>query len=356
MRVVTTYISRRFAWYFMLILFGMAMFSLTFELMEEADQIMETSQGQPTALLRYSLLRLPDILSQMLPIAALLGTLVTISVLMYHSELVAIWGSGVSVAGVMRTLLPIGLVLVVTQFALNDRAVPATLAKLHAWGVGDFQRGGVLRGETDTVWLRSGADIVALPRQTAREGRLENLQIFRRDESGKLIEMIGAADARRNGDTWDLLNATFYTVNPPATTSIPRLVWEGVIDVENIPLLSKDLRELPINEIRDLAVHEGYGQRPSNLYFTWLHYRIASAITPLLMMMLVVSLAHRFYRTGAFARLMLLSVTIGFGSFIFDNASLAMGEGGFLPPWVAAWSPNIAVVFVIGTFMARAEG
>jgi lipopolysaccharide export system permease protein len=168
--------------------------------------------------------------------------------------------------------------------------------------------------------------------------------------------MISAADARRNGDTWDLINATFFTIKPPATTTIPRLVWDGSVDVKHIPLLSKDLRELPINDIRNLAVHEGYGQRPTNLYRTWFHHRIASALTPLLMIMLVVSLAHRFHRSSAFTRLMLLSVTIGFGSFIFDNASLAMGEAGFLPPWVAAWSPGIAVVFVIGTFMARAEG
>jgi lipopolysaccharide export LptBFGC system permease protein LptF len=49
-------------------------------------------------------------------------------------------------------------------------------------------------------------------------------------------------------------------------------------------------------------------------------------------------------------------VAIGFGFFIFENASLAMGEAGFLPPWIAAWSPMIALACLIGAFVARAEG
>ena len=45
--------------------------SLTFELMEEGDQVLAVSDGKTSALLRYSLLRLPDIFSQVLPIATL---------------------------------------------------------------------------------------------------------------------------------------------------------------------------------------------------------------------------------------------------------------------------------------------
>ena len=75
-----------------------------------------------------------------------------------------------------------------------------------------------------------------------------------------------------------------------------------------------------------------------------------------MMILLVVSLAQRFHRTGAFVRLMVLTVAIGFGSFILESASLAMGESGFLPPWVAAWSPSIVLACLIGGFVARAEG
>jgi lipopolysaccharide export LptBFGC system permease protein LptF len=74
------------------------------------------------------------------------------------------------------------------------------------------------------------------------------------------------------------------------------------------------------------------------------------------MIMLVVSLAQRFRRTGTFARLMIYSVAIGFGFFMFAGTSLAMGEAGFVPPWISAWSPNLALAALIGSFVVRDEG
>lgn len=356
MTVISRYISHRFLRNFALMLFGMAAFSLTFELMEQADQVLSRADGEVTALLRYSALRLPDILSQMIPIAALLGTLFTLSMLMHHREMVAIWGCGISIAGVMRGMLPIGLILVVIQFSLNDRVVPATFAELQAWGVGKIERGGYTNGLGPTFWLRSGTDIVAIPTDAAREGLVVNLRIFRRDRDGMLIEQIDAASARRDDGIWTLIDVTLQTIEPPVITHVPTLAWDGRIDLENMELLSRDLKELPIDQIWTLIQNEGYGQRPPNLFRTWLHYRIASAISPLMMILLVISLAQRFHRTGTFVRLMALSVAIGFGSFIFENACLAMGESGFLPPWVAAWSPSMVLACLIGGFVARAEG
>lgn len=356
MTVIGRYLSWRFSRNFVVLLLGMTAFSLTFELMEEADQILSRTDGQITALFRYSALRLPDILSQMVPIAALLATLFTLSILMHHSEIVAIWAGGISVAGVMRGLLPVGLMLVAVQFLLNDRAVPATIAALHEWGVATIERGGYTSGLGPTLWLRSGTDIVAIPTDAARERRLVDLRIFRRDHDGMLIEQIDAASARREGDIWVLSDVTLKTVEPPVITRVPTLAWDGQISFENMETLSRDLKELPINEIWSLIENEGFGQRPANLFRTWLQYRIASAISPLMMILLVVSLAQRFHRTGAFVRLMILTVIIGFGSFIFENASLALGESGLLPPWIAAWSPPLALACLIGGFVARAEG
>jgi len=356
MSILSRYICRRILFHCVVLLIGMSALSLTFELMEESDQILAVSGGETEALFRYSLLRLPDIGSQMLPIAALIGAFLTFNNMLRHSELVAVWGGGISSMGIMRALLPVGLLFTALQFGLDDRAVPATLDKLHTWGVGDFQRRGFIHGESDTVWLRSGRDIIRIPVEEAREGQLANMQIFRREANGLLSEELDVERARREGDAWFLEGVVRRTIEPPKVTALTEVAWDGRFDVEHLPLISRDLRELPIMDINRLADNEGYGQRPANLYRTWFHYRIASAITPFLMIMLVVSLAQRFRRTGTFAKLMIYSVAIGFGFFMFDGTSLAMGEAGFVPPWVSAWSPNLALAALIGTFVVRDEG
>jgi lipopolysaccharide export system permease protein len=356
MSILSRYICRRMLFHCIVLLIGMSALSLTFELMEESDQILAVSGGETSALLHYSLLRLPDIFSQMLPIATLLGAFLTLNNMLRHSELVAVWGGGVSSMGIMRALLPVGLLFTALQFGLDDRAVPATLNALHAWGVGDFQRRGFIHGDSDTVWLRSGRDIIRIPVAEARAGQLANLQIFRREESGQLSEQLDVKNVRRDGDDWFLDGVVRRVIEPPEIMALKELAWDGRFDVEHLPLISRDLRELPITDINRLIDNEGYGQRPTDLYRTWLNYRIASATIPILMIMLVVSLAQRFRRTGTFARLMIFSVTIGFGFFMFDGTSLAMGEAGFVPPWISAWSPNLALAALIGSFVVRDEG
>ncbi len=356
MSILSRYFCRRILFHCTVLLIGMSVLSLTFELMEESDQVLAASGGEISALLRYSLLRLPDIVSQMLPIATLLGAFLTVNNLVRHSEIIAVWGGGISSMGIMRALLPVGLLFTALQFALDDRAVPASLDKLHAWGIGDFQRRGFIHGDSNTVWLRSGGDIVRIPVEEAREGRLANMQIFRREENGLLSEQLDVKNARRDGDDWFLDGVIRRVIEPPKITALAELPWDGRFDVEHLPLISRDLRELPIMDINRLVDNKGYGQRPTDLYRTWFHYRIASAITPIMMIMLVVSLAQRFRRTGTFTRLMVSSVSIGFGFFMFDGTSLAMGEAGFVPPWISAWSPNLALTALIGTFVVRDEG
>jgi lipopolysaccharide export system permease protein len=356
MSILGRYLCRRIMFHGIILLIGMSALSLTFDLMEESDQVLTASGGDTSALLRYSLLRLPEILTQMLPIATLLGAFLTLNNMLRHSEMVAVWSGGISSMGVMRALLPVALLFAALQFALEDRAVPATLDKLYEWGVGNFQRSGFIHGDSDSVWLRSRRDIIRIPVEEARVGRLADVQIFRREADGLLSEELDVKNARRDGDAWLLDGVVRREVDPPKITTLKELKWDGRFDVEHLPLISRDLPDLTLTEISQLIDNEGYGQRPTDLYRTWYQYRIASATTPVLMIMLVVSLAQRFRRTGTFARLMIYSVAIGFSFFMFDGTSLALGEAGFVPPWISAWSPNLALAALIGTFVVRDEG
>ncbi len=356
MSILGRYLCRRVLITCTLLLFGMAGFAMTFELMEQSDRILRAGDGDRAALLHYSLLRLPDILSRMLPIATLIAAFLTLTSMLRHSELVAVWGGGVSTVGVLRATLPAGLLLAAVQLGLNDRAVPATLERLHDWGVGDFAKRGILQGASEAVWLRSGRDIVRFPTEQAKSGRLENLQIFRRGADGLLSEHLLVGSARREGATWILSDTVRRVVEPPQIASLGELDWNGLPDVEHLPLIARDLRDLPLADIGRLIDNQGYGQRPTHLYRTWFQYRIASALTPLLMVALVVALAQRFRRTGSFAMVMVSSLAIGFAFFVFDGVSLAIGEAGFVPPWLSAWSPALVLTAVIGSLLVRDEG
>jgi lipopolysaccharide export system permease protein len=163
MSVLSRYISGRFIVSFFIVLAALTSLSLAFELMDRGDQVLRSRGGAATALLQYAGLRLPDFMAQSLPIAALLGATVTLGMLMRHSELIAVWSSGISPAGIIRSLLPAGVMLMLFQFGLDEKLVPDAYADLRSWQIRDFPKAPLVPTDPLPVWVMSGTGIVRMP-------------------------------------------------------------------------------------------------------------------------------------------------------------------------------------------------
>ena len=354
MTVIARYLTSRYLVHLLLVLVALAALSLAFDLMEKGDQVLYAANGGLSALAQYAGLRTPDVVAQMLPMACLLGGVVTMALLMRHAELVALWSSGISSLGIARALIPVAMVLGASQFLLDDLAVPKTAEALRAWGVGDY-RDTVFAEDNDAVWLMSGSNIVRVPREAGRAGRLFGITIFERDEDGALLRQIDAERADPATEGWTLYGVQILNAGNAAVESLPGMTWLGRIDVGHLPLLAKKYRELSIGDMQVLIGNHGFGQQPPYLAKTWLYHRLTMLMTPALMIGLVVSLAGWQNRTGAFGPMLLLSLGIGFGFLALDRMSLAMGESGLLPPLAGALAVKVAMIGVIGALFLRNE-
>lgn len=356
MTVLSRYLSWRLATYVTMTALLLSSVTLAFDLMQEWDDVMRTTRVSIEPLIMYSVLRLPQIVAEMLPIASVLGSIILLGLMMRNSELVAAWAGGASAGRMMIGLLPIGVALMTLQFILNDRLVPFSLTELYSRQVGDYQRDLALGADMDAVWLRSGYDIVRLPTLEAHAGQLKDGRIFRREADGMLIEQIDFREADPVDDGWLLLGVTRHSATTGKTIQEAKFFWQGRVDVENLPLIASDILELPLSSIRNLIDNAGFGQRPTSLFQTWFHYRLASALPPLLLVCLVVSLAQRFRRSGGIGLLAVSSLGLAFAFLVFDNTAFAFGEVGFIPPWAAAWLPKLTLGLLIAYLVARNEG
>lgn len=355
MSILARYISRKVLLHAALVLLSLVTLSLTFELMERADNVLAMSAGRATAVLAYAALRLPEYVARQLPMAMLVGALISFGLLRRYDELIAMWGSGVSGVGMMRALVPLGLLVGLCQFALDAAGVPAAEAMLRGRGLAEIGDKGLIEVEASATWLQSGRDVIRIPKEVAMQAQLRDITIFRRSADGTLSERIDARAASPIGDAWLLSGVTLHTTQPVGLDHRDELIWSGHIDINELPLLSSDQRELTMSQLRFLIANEGFGQRPGDLYRTWLHHRLAAALAPLLILALVVSLAQRFHRTGDFGFLIFTGLVSGFAFFVLDGTGLAMGEAGLLPPWFAAWCAEIVLVCVITVLVLRHE-
>ncbi len=356
MNVLALYLNRMFGVRFMIVLFGIIGFATVIDLIDVGPELASAPQGALAAGLRYFGLRLPIMLSELMPLAALIAGLLAVADLLRHRELIVVWSIGVRPLRILRMLLPAGLALVAVKFAVDDFALPRATTELRIWGIGDYRHRATDAEASGFYWLRSGNDIVRLSANAISVGKINDVSIFRRGSDGILTERIDAASATDAPGGWLLHEVTRSRVADRSIEHLPTLRWPGRIDVARIQLLARPPRELGLLQLEDIVANGGYGLRAKEPYLTWLHQRIAGAFVPMFLMMLAFALVRRFSRTASIAPVFMTAVGIGFTLLISSGVASALGEVGLIRPVLAGWVPPILLGLIVLALAMRDGG
>jgi lipopolysaccharide export system permease protein len=355
MTTFARYVGRKIFSRFVLIVLTLANFMIASELMEDADKLLRTHDGDHLVLLRYAALRLPTLVVELTPVAALLAALLTVADLLRHRELIASWNMGLSPAGLIAGLLPLGLLLGAGQALLAELVVPWTVRQLADIGFEDQREGLFTGGVEGPLWLRHGTQLIRMA-QGDRDATGAAVSIFRLDPEGMLVERLDARRLVRADGGWRLEGAVRRGVQPATVERLGEVPWPVGIDPRRLDLLTADARNLPLRDLVHVLATGDTGSRPQSLYWTWTIHRVIGPLQPALMMMLAVALARRFDRAGGTAWLLVGGGAIGFGFFMLDQAAVALGEAGILPSWLAAAGGSVALALLIAWQIRRSAG
>jgi LPS export ABC transporter permease LptG len=347
MNVLALYLNRMFLVRFLVVLFGIIGFATVIDLIDVGPELVSAPEGALAAGLRYFGLRLPIMLSELMPLAALIAGLLAVADLLRHRELIVVWSIGVRPLSILRMLLPAGLALVAVKFAVDDVALPRATSELRLWGIGDYRHRPTDAAASRFYWLRSGDDIVRLSSNAITAGKVSDVSIFRRGADGILSERIDAASATDTPGGWLLRDVTRSRVADRRIERLATLEWPGRIDVARIQLLARPPRELGLSQLQDIVNAGGYGLRAKEPYLTWLHQRIAGAFVPMFLMMLAFALVRRFSRTASIAPVFMTAVGIGFTLLISSGVASALGEVGLIRPLLAGWMPPLLLGLIV---------
>jgi lipopolysaccharide export system permease protein len=345
------YLNRVFFVRFAVVAFAIVGFAAVVDLLDAGDDLVGSPEGPGAAVLRYLALRLPMMLSELMPLAALIAAIIAVGDLLRHRELVVVWGVGLSNLRVMRLLLPAALVLLVLKLALDDRAVPPAAAELRAWGVGEFKHLPSGSEVGPAYWLRTGDDVLRVSAAAASAGRLMDVELFRRDPQGLLIERVTAARAEPipGGDGLRLVDAVRRVVATRSVEAAPAYDWPGGrdIDLDRLRVLATPPRELGSGRLFEILGGGAYGVRAAEPYLAALHGRVAGAVLPGLLILLAFGLARRFSRTATVAPILVMGIALGFLAIITGGVAGALGEVGVISPAAASWAPVLALAAVV---------
>jgi lipopolysaccharide export system permease protein len=350
--ILSRYIARMLLARTLILLAGLAALMVILAFLADGDQVIAASDGVWLPILRYTVLRLPEILAQLLPITAVLAGLLTFAELVRHSELTAMYAAGLSKPRLAAAMLPVALLIALAQFLIEDQAVPAAVGALRAWGIGDYGSAG---DEPAVSWLRHGDDIVRIQRFDAAAGELGGVTIFRRDRQGNLIAEIEAASASYEDGSWSLHDVTRSRLGAGAVEHEDRLSWAGDLDPGLLAAVIAHPRETPLRQLIQVNRVPGLGTQPSYRYKLWLQERLAAPATTIAMILVVVALARPSGGRAAQGWLIAMGVAVGFLCWTFDGLVLAIGDLGLVPPALAAWTPLLVFATTAASIMLHQE-
>jgi lipopolysaccharide export system permease protein len=330
----------------------------TLDLLGESGNILAYKGNGQAQLWHYVALRAPQIIARFLPFAVLLGTLITLATLNQNSEIISMKAAGLSAHQILAPLIVVAIGIAAISFVFNDRIVAPATASLDAWTNVDYGPLPLDSGAMTNAWVRDGNNLInaAIITGHGSDTRLRNVVIFNRNENA-LNNIIQAPRAHfdRNGGGWMLENAQRFDVAQGTGKSIGNTVFGKGIRPDQFTLAKVDADGLSFNQLR-LAINDlSDAGRPTASLRGGLWHKLSGPLSAVLMPLLGSVAAFGLARSGRLFIRAVIGMGLGFTYFVADNFSLAMGNLGAYPPFMAAWAPFFLFLLVGETVLIRTE-
>ena len=336
---------------------------LVVDFREMIDDVIN-SRVPGTLVLSFFKYRSPWVINQTLPVACLIATLLSFGVLSRFNELTAMKAGGLSL---YRISLPvIGATLLLSTFAFGNQGYVIPFSNQRASQIRDEIRGrpGRSYSQPQRRWIQGTDGAFYSFRSYQRtapsflpgagEGVFQGFSVLRLDpRTYSVAERIYAREALWENDSWTL-----------------RTGWRRTFDrdggVESFEEFKETSFPLPVSP----AIFMGEVKTPDQMSYSQLsdfiedlrkrgysvqellidlHEKIALPFVSMVMVLLALPFAFRTGKKGS-----LYGIGLGIGLVVVYYATFAvlsaLGQIGLLPPFLAAWAPNILFAGV-GTYM-----
>ena len=305
------------------------------DLLEVTTQILDRDLG-PGGVAYYAMLRMPRLIEQAAPLAVLAGSLFAFAKLAGESAVTAMRSTGISAYRITMMAAPAVVGLALVQLVIGMAVAPRTDQLLSAWWQASAPKDAAKA--IDPVTFRLGDEVVvAVPRDP--DGRsLENVTLYRRDATGRLVERTNAKAAVWEAGRWTLIEPRFESLGVATISegSAKTMGWTENLQPADVRAMAAG-QTLVTPQEASRALAGGLSMRPRTYYVTQLQRAWAAPFACIVMLLLAAPAAMANFRGGG-VTLLVQCLAGGLLFLVFDGAFTALGESGAAPPILAAWA------------------
>jgi len=304
-----------------------------FDIIQELDGMWRSNYGLAQAAVVVAL-NIPGHLYEILPVAALIGTLFALSRLVGNSEYAVMRVSGLSTWRVAGYLSVIGVLISMLVLVLGEFIAPWSeqaaqrykLSVTHSVVAQQFRSG---------LWIKDGSTFINV-REVMPDNSLRGIEIYGFDADGRLGWIRAAETANwRRDKAWDLRQVMETHFGPDGISAIrnARQDWRSVLTPDILGVLLVAPEKMSARTLWRYVAHLKENRQKATRYELALWSKFVSPFVIPIMMLIAMPFAIQGPRAGGTSSKIFIGILTGLG---FHLLSRLFGHLGLLNDWPVA--------------------
>ena len=343
MKIIPKYVLKLFLPIFFLANVGFVGIYLVVDFFERIDRLLQHHLGLREIYL-YFLCKIPTILTQGIPMAAIIAAIIALGIMKRNRELIAMETAGINPAFYVAPLAMAGIVLSIFHFGLAEYAVRPLNQKLYTtWDVKIEGKKPPLWMAPENVWYREKDTIYQIGLYDRKHKVMHLASIFFLNTDFRLARRIDAQSIAWTPEGWLAKDGLIVSYHGGKTDQ--RWFSREILNLKITPadfnsgeLLPHNLGWLDLYRYTKNIEREGFSATP---YQVDLNIRLASPFATLILTLLGILVALRQGLHGGIAAGVGIALIVAFAFIAVSNIGSSLASAGTLPPFLGVWAGNI---------------
>lgn len=325
---------------------GLLVFVTLFVAIDAMANMVQYNEVAGAVWARYYGHYIPEVLYRMIPVASLLGTVMTISSLQRGNELVALFSVGMGLSRIAAPILvSVGVLCAVVLF-LSDQILPNFAKHKNYIFYHEVRKNPSLYStvKTDRIWYRSKDVIFNIKTLNEKSQKAQGITLYFFNEAWDLIQMMTAEEVDLLGSQWLLKKGSVTLFSEDSSFPLTsKFETKAILMGEDAKDLSSSANTADILSLTELSRFIDKNREAgldTMSYEVAFHSKFGFALAGLVMSLLGLPFAVGKARSGGIMLNIGICLGLVFLYWIFYSSSLTLGNHGQIPPILAAWAPN----------------
>jgi len=308
-----------------------------------------------TQIIKFVALSLPGKVVEFMPLAVLLGSIISLGALAGNSEIVAMQASGVSLAKLISPVIQAAVILAVLSFLLADWVVPDSESYARSVKNLSLEKTSALLVR-EGVWTKDESSVLHIG-QLLPNGIARDIEIFELDEQGKILSALKAERAIPLTEGWELyrVEKSLFSNKEVVTVSHDQMLYQGKLSPRLLEVLMIEPRQMSSSDLRAYLKFLDENNLDSSVERMIFWQKMFAPLTIVVMCLLAFPFVLGSQRQGDTGQRLLMGILLGLAFAVVEQLVIQLGtqfEGNAL---LIALLPSISFLGIAVYALAKKQ-